>query len=88
MVGLEFTQDSEQCSTLYNRMVHHTKILRGTTHALPEVEELPVLWNSGEDRVYLDTTYCSPQYGEVDVVARAVEVAMVNTEASVVVLLT
>ena len=58
-----------------------------TTHALPEVEELPVLWNFGEDRVYLDTTYCSPQYGDGDVVARTVEVAMVNTEASVIVLL-
>jgi DNA cross-link repair 1A protein len=47
----------------------------GDFRACAEMESAPILWDSTVDRVYLDTTYCRPQYdlpSQSDVIAKTV----------------
>ncbi|TRY70339.1 hypothetical protein TCAL_10022 [Tigriopus californicus] len=45
------------------KFVNGTAILHcGDFRATPHMEECPALWNNSIDKVFLDTTYCKPEY--------------------------
>lgn len=48
----------------------------GDFRACPEMEEFPDLWKNSIDKVFLDTTYCRPEYDfppQADVIRSTVE---------------
>jgi len=80
IAGVEITAiDANHCPgslifvfrTKFNLTLLHT----GDFRACAAMEEAPVFWNMKMDRVYLDTTYCKPEYdfpSQEDVIAKTI----------------
>ena len=79
--GWELTAvDANQCpgSVMFVIRLTSGQILLhvGDCRACHGMEEEPVFWNTKIDKLYLDTTYCKPEYdfpSQKDVISRTVE---------------